>query len=78
MITTKDRYINAIEAEGLTIESTETTVLGVKVIEASRKIGDRDIRITCGDNGTARIDKPNGTHKWVYEKSPAQIHAILK
>ncbi len=36
------------------------------------------LHIYCGQNGTARIDKPNGTHKWVYEKTPAQIASLLK
>jgi hypothetical protein len=36
------------------------------------------LHIVLGVNGTARIDKPNGTHKWVYEKTPAQITAQLK
>lgn len=78
MSITMERYAKAIEAQGLTVESTEKTMLGKQVIEASRKVGDREIRILCSLDGTARIDKPNGTHKWVYEKSPAQIHAILK
>ena len=36
------------------------------------------LRIACAENGTARIDKPNGTHKWVYEKTPNQIAALLR
>lgn len=76
--TTMERYKKAIEAQGFTIESTEKTMLGMQVIEASRKIGDRTLSIICGSNGTARIDKPNGTHKWVYEKTYAQIGALLK
>lgn len=36
------------------------------------------LHIFCGENGTARIDKPNGTHKWVYEKTPNQISALLR
>lgn len=38
----------------------------------------REIKVICNAHGTARIDKPNGTHKWVYDKSPAQLAAIMQ
>lgn len=77
IMTTMERYEKAIENAGLTVEGTES-IMGREMLKASIKVGDRELSIICGSNGTARIDKPNGTHKWVCEKSYAQIGALLK
>ena len=75
--TTMERYENAITGAGLMIEGREQ-VMGREMIKAFIEVGSHKLSIICGDNGTARIDKPNGTHKWVYEKSYAQIGALLR
>lgn len=77
IMTAMERYAKAIEGAGLTVEGTEN-ILGREMLKASIKVGDRALSIICGNNGTARIDKPNGTHKWVCEKSYAQIGALLR
>ena len=74
---TDSRYAIAIQNAGLTILGTEN-ILGQEYITAEMQIGSATLHIICNEMGTARIDKPNKTHKWVYEKSPAQILAVLK
>lgn len=71
------RYAGAIANAGLTITGTEVYE-GRDYITAEMQIGSATLHIICNEMGTARIDKPNRTHKWVYEKSPAQILAVLK
>ena len=46
--------------------------------EAKITVNGKEIGIYLGSNGTACIDKPNGSHKWYYEKTPAQLEAALK
>lgn len=75
---TKDEYVRCIWNTGLKITQTEKTYTGMVCIEAETETPRGTLRIHCGENGTARIDKPNGTHKWVYEKTPAQIAAQLR
>jgi len=75
--TTMERYENAITNAGLVIEGREN-ILNTEMVKASIEVGSHKLSILCGSNGTARIDKPNGTHKWVYEKSYAQIGALLR
>ena len=75
---TEAEYIKAIRYAGLEIINERVTVLGNHCIEAELEMNRGVLHIYCGVNGTARIDKPNGTHKWVYEKTPNQITAQLK
>lgn len=72
----KERLQKMLEALGFTTRILEHN--GREMIDGTMAIGDRKLAIICGLNGTARIDKPNGTHKWVYEKTPAQLAAILR
>lgn len=46
--------------------------------EASIPVNGWEIGIYLGSNGTCSILKPNGTNKWYYEKTPAQLEAALK
>jgi hypothetical protein len=73
-------YAQAITEAGLEITKTEKTLKGmsVDIFEGEIETGRGTLHIVLGVNGTARIDKPNETHKWVYEKTPAQITAQLK
>lgn len=73
-----NHYIDAAKRCGMTIISEEATILDTKVFTAAVQTDRGELKIVCGGKGTARIDKPNGTHKWVYEKTPAQISAIIK
>lgn len=72
----KERLQKMLEALGFTTRILEHN--GREIIDGTMAIGDRKLAIICGLNGTARIDKPNGTHKWVYERTPAQLAAILR
>lgn len=71
-------YKDALKFAGMEIIGENVTVLGLNCYEAKLETARGTLHIYCGDNGTARIDKPNGTHKWVYEKTPKQITAQLK
>ena len=75
-----ERLKEMLEAQGMIIVRDDAILANpdIKLIEAYIPVGGRELRIFCGSNGTARIDKPNGTHKWVYEKSYAQICAIIR
>ena len=70
-------YGEALVRAGLTVVAQEVTVLNLTCIEAEMQTPCGVLHVYCGTNGTARIDKPNGTRKWVYEKTPAQIAAQL-
>ena len=76
---TTQQYMDALRAAGLTIIAIGATALhGVQVVEAAANTPRGELSILCGANGAARIDKPNGTHKWMYDKSPAQVAAAVK
>lgn len=72
-------YRDALIQAGLTVTQQHdfSHVGGTDAYEAELETNRGKLHIMCGVNGTARIDKPNGTHKWVYEKTPAQILALL-
>ena len=74
----RSEYKNAIMYAGLKVIGEDVDILGVSCFEGELEMNRGTLHIYCGDNGAARIDKPNGTHKWVYEKTPAQIMALLK
>ena len=75
---TKDEYKRAIIGSGLTVVGENVGICGMTGYEAKAWTQRGWLHIFCGENGTARIDKPNGTHKWVYEKTPNQIGALLR
>lgn len=70
-------YREAMERSGLTVSAETKTLLNLECFEGELEFDRGTLHIFCGTNGTARIDKPNGSHKWVYEKTPAQISAQL-
>lgn len=51
---------------------------GTGIVAGALTTDNGNIEIDWGDNGTARVFKPNGTVKWFYEKSDAQICRILR
>ena len=75
---TSDEYVKSICGAGLKITRTGKTNSGMVYIEAETETSRGTLSVYCGESGIARIDKPNGTHKWVYEKTPKQIAALLK
>ena len=71
------QYHDAILQAGMEIIGEET--LGSLSAYTAQIMTPRGaLKIACGTNGTARLDKPNGTHRWVYEKTPNQIRALIK
>lgn len=75
-----DGFISVAKVAGMTIISEKATLKGLPndIFEAEIETPRGTLHIVCGANGTARLDKPNGTHKWIYEKSPAQLGYILR
>lgn len=71
-------YKEMLVRTGLVITAESKTKLGLTCYEAETETPRGTLRVYCGENGTARIDKPNGSHKWVYEKTPNQIAALLR
>ena len=72
-------YKEMLVRSGLTIVREGFGLCGVENAYEAKVWTQRGwLRVMCGTNGTARIDKPNGTHKWVYEKTPNQIAAQLR
>lgn len=71
-------YKEMLVRSGLTITAENKTVLSLTCYEAEIETSRGTLHVICGTNGTARIDKPNGTNKWVYEKTPNQIAALLR
>ena len=73
-----EEYRRALVGAGMKVNG-ETVIMGnLHCYEATAETERGTLRIYCGTNGTARLDKPNGTHKWYYEKTPAQIAAVIK
>lgn len=72
-------YKEMLVRSGLTVTREGFGLCGVENAYEAKKWTQRGwLRIMVGTNGTARIDKPNGTHKWVYEKTPNQIAALIR
>lgn len=67
-----EKYMKALENLGLTITEKNDRTFTAEIETPSGKL-----EVFCGDNGCAKICKPNGTHKWLYEKSPAQIRQAV-
>ena len=74
----ENRYEKALEGLGMKIEGRKTSPNGVEIITATAETKNGILEIVCGSNGCARLAKPNGSIKWVYEKSYAQIRRIAE
>lgn len=64
---------------GMEITVDSEMVLGREAFEAELETKGGKLHILCYDGckPTARVDKPNGTHKWLYEKTPAQLRRAV-
>ena len=73
-------YIAEARRVGMKITVEKATLAGYPndIFEAEIDTPRGTFHIVCASNGTARLDKPNGSHKWAYEKSPAQLGFILR
>lgn len=72
-----DKKIEMLKNLGFEVEIIDNKVLGTKIVMAYRDTKRGTIYVALGDNGTARVVKPNGTIKWLYDKSDAQIRRAL-
>jgi len=72
------RYEQVLENIGFTLKN-ETTMecRPTKIYEMKVGFTGR-FEVALEDNGTARLLKPNGTYKWLVEKTPAQLGAICR
>lgn len=76
-MTEKEKYIKALQNRGFSIDSIREETTGLGIIEAKVETKRGTLAVYCGTNGTCRVDKPNGTHKWLYEKSLPQIFRAI-
>ena len=62
-----------ITSEGIMLEGTEA-------FKAEIETKSGKLYVTCTDEflPTARVDKPNGTHKWLYQKTRAQLRRAVE
>lgn len=72
-----NRYQTALQTIGMEV-SEPIEMMGAHYQIATIPAGYSELRVFFNEQGTARLDKPNRTSKWVYEKSPAQLLAIVK
>lgn len=72
------RMIQALEILEFEVkEISMSNVFGTEIVTAEKGTDRGLIEISWGTNGTARVIKPNGSVKWLYEKSIAQIGRAL-
>lgn len=73
----ENRYEKALAALGMRIIA-KTSNERLETVSADIETKKGPFWITVGTNGCGVFLKPNGTSKWVYEKSPAQICRIAQ
>lgn len=73
-----ERMAKALENMGFTIKEITTAPGNTGLVLASIETPRDNLEICWGTNGAAVITKPNGTRKWYYEKSIAQICRALQ
>lgn len=76
MTRTAERHGKILENLMFTITSM-TEQNGIWIVEAEKELPAGTCKVAWGDNGTARVIKPNGTVKWHYERSDAQIRRAI-
>ena len=81
-----EKYIKALQKRGFTIDSIKENTTdwtgdyfskGPVIIEAKVETKRGTLSVYCGTNGTCRVDKPNGTHKWLYQKTMPQLFRAI-
>lgn len=72
-----EKYIKALQKRGFTIDSIREATTGPVIIEAKVETKRGTLSVYCGTNGTCRVDKPNGTHKWLYQKTMPQLFRAI-
>lgn len=73
-ITDVEKFLQAL---GFTITESFTNDWGTKITEGIMEFDRGTLEVALGNNGTARVIKPNGTVKWLYEKTEGQIRRAL-
>lgn len=74
----KKKIDKGLEALGFEITARSMTISGYEYAGGKIETKRGTFEVLIGENGTARFVKPNGTIKWVYGKSPAQIFRIVR
>ena len=74
-----EMYEKAIKGYGFEVIDRGETTLGTKFFRAHLQVTEyKDMTITCAENGNIHVIKPNGSRKTYYEKTPGQLHAIVR
>lgn len=72
-----DRYVKGLQALGMEIVG-ETLICNRPYRIARKQFTYSELVIYFDRSGNAKLEKPNRTTKWVYEKSPAQLHRVAE
>lgn len=75
---TIDRIAEAFESVGMKITDRKFVNDSFQLVAAKINLSTGTLTVTCGSNGTAIFEKPNGKRKMAYEKSYAQLRQIAK
>lgn len=80
MIDTLDRFKKALMTANVEItEVNEFPFPAASILKGTAIAGNgKEVEVIVGTNGCINIQKPNGTSKWYYEKSPAQTATLIK
>ena len=73
----KENYTKALIKRGFEIKSVRESTDGHAIIEASTETPRGEMEVVICTNGTAMVEKPNGTHKWLYQKSICQLFRAI-
>ena len=77
-MTTIDRIAEAFESVGMKITDRKFVNDSFQLVAAKINLSTGMLIVTCGSNGTAIFEKPNGKCKAAYNKSCAQLRQIAK
>lgn len=70
-------YSRAIKANGLKITQFDSS-LQFAIVTAYVETDRGPLTLVWGENGCGKLGKPNGSQKWYYNKTAAQLNQLLR
>lgn len=70
--------IKSLESVGMQITNHRWGCGDIEIANAMIQTKNGIFEILVGSNGTAKLMKPNGSVKWVYDKSCCELRKIVK
>ena len=71
------RYTAALRKRHFTVYNIEEKTPALTIIEANTMTKRGLLSVYLITNGNCRVDKPNGTHKWLYQKTMPQLFRAI-